>query len=475
MELDAVIVGSGPNGLAAALTLARAGKSVTVFEAEATIGGAARTVETTLPSYKHDLGAAVHPFAVASPAFQEFQLESYGLEWLHHQVVATHPLDHGKGATLYRDMGLTAAGLGPDAVAYRKLLTSLTTDWPKFKNHSLGPLLRMPADLIPTIRSGLLGVLPATTLTTKLFKTAEARALFAGCAAHAYLPVNRFFTSAFGNIFLTLAHTTGWPIAKGGSQSVINALQLALEDHGGKIITNHRIEKLADLPSSKVRILDVTSHAAGKLLEPIHGVSARRVKRLKNVKPGPGAWKIDYALSAPLPFTHEPSRRAGTVHLGGTIEEILHADTAVCAGQMPNQPFVIVSQPTIIDDSRSPPGNHIAWVYGHVPTGWDEDATPLIEAQLERFAPGFKKLVLARNVHTPSDFYNQNANLYGGDITGGSVAGVQLIRRPFLSPDPYKLGPKGHYICSSSTPPGAGVHGMCGWHAATLALREEFR
>jgi phytoene dehydrogenase-like protein len=475
MELDAVVVGSGPNGLAAALTLARAGKSVTVFEAEATIGGAARTEETTLPAYKHDLGAAVLPFAAASPALEEFQLESYGLKWLHHQVVATHPLNDGNGATLYRDLGLTAAGLGRDSASYRKLLNALTTDWPEFKKYSLGPLLRVPSNFFATVRSGVLGILPATTLTNKLFKTPEAQALFAGCAAHAYLPVNRFFTSSFGNIFLTLAHTTGWPIAKGGSQSLVNAMQLALEDHGGQIVTNHRIGQLADLPSSKVKILDVSSAAAGKLIEPLQGGSARRVKRLKNIRPGPGAWKIDYALSSPLPFTHKASRKAGTVHLGGTIQEILHADTAVCAGKMPNSPFVIVSQPTIIDDSRGPSGSHIAWVYGHVPYGWDEDATPIIEAQLERFAPGFKKFVLARNIQTPSDFYNQNSNLYGGDITGGSVAGTQLVRRPFFSPAPYKLGPKGHYICSSSTPPGAGVHGMCGWHAANLALREEFR
>ena len=472
-QLDAVIVGAGPNGLSAALTLARAGCSVLVLEQASTIGGGTRTAELTLPGFRHDVCSAIHPFGAASPAFAEHELERYGLEWIHPEVLASHPLDGGGGGALLADIHATGATLGVDAKAYTKRMSALVGRWPRVAPSVFGPLVRLPPHPLAVARSLLPGTLPATTFAKQWFDGDAAQALFAGAAAHSYRPSTSPFTAGVGTTFLTLAHTTGWPVIKGGSQAIANAYLAAIVEHGGEVVTDTTVSSVADLPSARTVFFDTTANVTADIVG--DELPRLRRRRLDRFRPGPGAWKIDYALSGPIPFDDELSRRAGTVHLGGTMAEIAAAEAAINRGDMPDRPFVLVTQQSLVDPSRAPAGQHTAWVYGHVPHGFQGDATAAVEAQVERFAPGFREQVLAKAVRTPADLEADNPNQRGGDITGGSIGGDQLVRRPFLSANPYSLGRDGWYMCSSSTPPGAGVHGMCGWHAATRALKSDLR
>lgn len=483
------MVGSGPNGLVAAVTLARAGCDVTVVEAANQPGGGLRTEALTEPGFHHDVCSAVHPLAVASPALNGLDLEQYGLEWLHHDVVATHPLDGGDGAVLYRDVGRTALALGTDQGAYLRLLERMVHDWPALRTIALGPLLAAtPAVGLATARAALRTVprwaLRAETAAQYWFKTAPARALLAGCAAHAFLRLDRFGTAGFGALLLTLAHSHGWPIARGGSQSIATALIQALGDAGGRIELGRRVRCLDELCDKAVVLLDLTAHNAATLLCGSRATptsnTGRIARRLSAIQPGGAVWKIDYALNAPLPWTHAPSRQAGTVHLGGTFEEVATAGQATQNGELPAHPFTLVAQPTLIDQTRAPDGKHVAWVYAQVPYGFADatgthepgTATAAIERQLERFAPGFGANVIASSVMGTREVAAHNANYVGGDITGGRLNVAGLLRRPRLGANPYRLGPR-LYLCSASTPPGPGTHAMAGYHAAQAALRAE--
>ncbi len=482
------MVGSGPNGLVAAVTLARAGCQVTVIEAADQLGGGMRTEALTLPGFLHDVCSAVHPLAVASPAIQALNLEQYGLQWLHHEVVATNPLAGGSGATLYRDLNRTANELGVDQDAYLRLLERMLAAWPVLRERVLGPLLAPPSkgsleDLQAVGQAGQTiprWVLPAEFAAQYWFAAAPARALLASCAAHAFLPLHHLGTAGFGALLLVLAHCYGWPIARGGSQAIADALAAALSDAGGKIELGRRVHAIEELPNDAVVLLDLTAHNAAGLLSGTQTTQQHQAtRRLAAVKPGSACWKIDYALDAPLPWTHLPSRKAGTVHLGGTLEEVAATQRDVAAGHLSRHPFTLVAQPTLADPTRAPAGKHVAWVYAHIPHGPEsegfsesESPTEAIERQLERFAPGFRSHVLARSVMDPSQLEAHNANYTSGDITGGKLSLMGLLRRPRLGANPYRLG-RGVYMCSASTPPGPGTHGMAGYHAAQAALRAE--
>ncbi|WP_420624068.1 phytoene desaturase family protein [Candidatus Poriferisodalis sp.] len=483
-SFDAVVVGSGPNGLVAATVLARAGKQVLLAESADRIGGGMRTEELTLPGFRHDVCSAVHPFAATSPAMEALELESFGVSWLHHDVVLSHPLAGGDGAAVFREVGRTAEGLGEDAAAYRRRIGALVHQWQHFADLALSPPSRWPALLLQrapaaawsAIRFAMASAWPAAVLARRWFATPAGRALVAGCAAHSYVPLGNPATAGFGTSLLALAHTVGWPVARTGSSAIADALASALLADGGRIETGFRVRNLSDLPAARAVLLDLTASNAAAVLGSAggqgRGEAGSAASRLRSVRPGGSAHKIDYALSAPLPWAHEPSRRSGTVHVGGTLSDIAAAEKAHGAGHLSGRPFLIVSQPTIVDASRAPPGCHIAWVYGHVPVGYEHDATALVEAQLERFAPGFTECVLARSVRGPAELAADNANYTGGDITGGRLDARGLLLRSATRGHPYRLAP-GLYLCSASTSPGPGTHGMAGWHAAHAALASE--
>jgi phytoene dehydrogenase-like protein len=469
---DAVIVGSGPNGLAAAITLARAGCSVVVYEANATIGGGARSAELTLPGFLHDVCSAVHPLAAGSPFLKTLPLERFGLEWVQPEIPLAHPLDDGSAACLYKDIDLTAAQLHEDSRAYRRLMKPLARHWENLSIEFLQPMLHLPRHPMTLAHFGILALCPATLLTNIMFKHEPARALFAGIAAHSFLPLEAPVSSGFALVLGLAGHAVGWPIPRGGSQRISNALAGYLRELGGKIEMNHRVENLNDLPESRATLLDVSVweflRVAGQQLP----WGYRR--RLESFRHGHGVFKIDYALSEPVPWKSESCRRAGTIHLGGGIDEIAAAEREVARGKTPKGPFVLVAQQSLFDDTRAPRGRHTLWAYCHVPFNRDTDMSERIERQIERFAPGFHECILARHKMSAADLARSNPNLTGGDINGGAADLKQLIARPILSPTPYRTPIKGVYLCSSSTPPGGGVHGMCGYHAARLALREIF-
>lgn len=469
-RLDAIVVGAGPNGLAAAITLARAGWRVRVYEANETPGGGSRSEQLTLPGLVHDVCSAIHPFGASSPFFRALPLEHHGLEWVHPELPLAHPLDDGPPALLHRSLAETARGLDRDARAYARLMRPFTRNWEPLSEGVLAPVLRVPRHPLLMARFGLTSLPSARRLATSRFETPRARALFAGLAAHSTLPLDRLLTSSFGLVLAASAHAVGWPVARGGSGCITDALVSYLRSLGGEVVTSHPVRSLDDLPPARATLLDVTP---GQLLS-IAGdrLSGRYRKSLLGYRYGSGVFKLDYALSGPVPWKSPELARAGTVHLGGTMEEVIESEHLIGQDRHPDRPYVIVAQQSLFDPTRSRSGYEVLWAYCHVPNGSTEDMTGRIEAQLERFAPGFRDLVVQRHVMGPAAFERHNENYIGGDIAGGSHAGMQLFFRPTLRLSPYSTPAEGVYLCSSSTPPGAGVHGMCGYWAARKALAD---
>lgn len=468
--VDAVVVGSGPNGLTAAAVLARAGLAVRVYEAADTIGGGARTAELTEPGFRHDPCSAVHPLGVSSPVFRALELERHGLAWLQPEIAMAHPFPDGTAAVLARPVEETAASLGPDAAGYRRLLGPL--DWSALS----GDLLRTPWGALPAhpvgvARFGLRAAVPAALLD-RLTHGEKAPAMLAGLTAHAMAPLTAPTGTAVALVFAAAAHSTGWPVARGGSQAVVDALAADLAAHGGEVVTGHEVTTLAQLPRARAYLFDTSPAALARIAG--DRLPGRFRDRMARYRFGPGVFKIDYALEEPVPWTAAECRRAGTVHLGARFGEIRAALAAVHAGRVPDPPFLITAQPSLVDPSRAPDGKHTFWVYAHVPHGYDGDLTGAVERRIEAFAPGFRDVVRARRVTRPADLQAGNPNYVGGDIACGSAAGLRLVARPGLQWSPYATPDPAVFLCSSATPPGPGVHGMCGYHAARTALRRRF-
>lgn len=465
---DAVVVGSGPNGLAAAVELARSGLSVTVLEAADTIGGGTRTEELTVPGLRHDVCSAVHPFGVISPFLAGLDLAAYGLNWCAPEVDLAHPLDGGRAGVLVQSLDETARGLGADAKAWRRTFAHLVDGFDDLAIELLQPILHVPHHPIRMARFGLDGLRPATWLTHR-FVTDEAKGLFAGAAAHAIHPLNRPTTSAIGLMLIASGHRVGWSVAEGGSAAVTNALASLLESLGGTITTGVRVERLSDVPPAKVTLFDVGPAAMARIAgDALPGKVRRTYEKYRN---GPGAFKIDLAVRGGIPWTADAARRAGTVHVGGTVDEIARAEHDVHRGKMPERPFVLVAQQYLADPSRSVGDVHPVWAYCHVPMGFTGDATEAILDQIERFAPGTRDTIVEVKSRGPAVIEADNANFVGGDIATGANDPLQVVFRPRFALDPYRTGIPGVYLCSAATPPGGGVHGMCGFHAARSALR----
>jgi phytoene dehydrogenase-like protein len=467
-KFDAVVVGSGPNGLSAAVALALANLSVLVLEANNSIGGATRTAELTLPGFHHDICSAVHPLATASPFLRKLPLQEHGLEWIEPPIEAAHPLDGGDCVSLFRDPEKTAEALGADKNSYLRTVGKFAKDWEKLIPDTLGLPLRLPQHPFLLAQFGPLGLLSASTFARFLFRTQRARALFSGIAAHANAPLNQGGTSAIGLMLTIAGHARGWPIPKGGAQKIADALTGLLRARGGQIRTNFRVNSLKDIPSSRIVLWDLSPCQIAQILAERLSPSAK--SRLERFRYGPGVFKIDWALSGPIPWAARDAALSATVHLGGTLAEIEQAEASPAQGQHAERPYVLLSQPTLFDSSRAPPGKHIAWGYCHVPNGSTVDMTGAVESQIERFAPGFRDLVLHRSVRNTRLMEEGNANLVGGDISGGALSMRQLFFRDGWQLDPYRLPVPAHFICSSSVPPGPGVHGMSGYNAAQSAL-----
>lgn len=467
---DAVVVGAGPNGLAAAITLARAGRSVLVLEAAPTVGGGTRSAELTLPGFTHDICSAVHPLGVGSPFFQSLPLHEHGLAWIHPPAPLAHPFDDGSAAVLQRSIGATGATLAGDAGAYWRLMAPLVRGWEQIASGVMGPL-RLPRHPLALARFGLRAAWPARRLAEIWFRGDHARTLFAGMAAHSILPLERAPSAAAGLVLAALGHRFGWPIPRGGAQTIADALASYLRGLGGTIVTGARVATLAQLPPARTIMFDLTPRQLLQIAGERLPAGYRRA--LGRYRYGPGVFKLDWALDGPIPWCAPACTWAATVHLGGSLAEIAESERAAWAGRHAARPFVLLAQPSLFDHTRAPVGQHTAWAYCHVPHGSAFDMTERIEAQIERFAPGFRARILARSTMGPAAMEAYNANYIGGDINGGVQDLTQLFTRPTVSLTPYRTPVPGMYICSSSTPPGGGVHGLCGYFAAQAALHDD--
>jgi phytoene dehydrogenase-like protein len=468
---DAIVIGSGPNGLAAAIAIARAGRTVLVLEAEPTIGGGVRSAELTLPGFVHDVCSAAHPLAVASPFFRTLPLEAHGLRWIAPPVMLAHPLDDGTATAIVRSVEETATALGADGRAYRRLFGAIVDAWPRLEAAVLGPPLRIPAHPVALARFGLKAIQPAERLARRSFTSDGARALVAGIAAHGMIPLDRRPTAAFALVLGAMAHVAGWVMPKGGAQSLTDALASYFRSLGGEIATGQRVASIDDLPQARAVLCDLSPR-------PLLQIAGHRFpdwyrRQLEAYRYGQGVFKVDWALEAPIPWRAPPCARAGTVHVGGTLDDIARAEADVWRGRAPERPFVLLTQPSLFDPTRAPADRQTAWAYCHVPRGSQEDMLARIEQQIERFAPGFRDRILARSVLRPADIERRNANYVGGDIGVGVSDIPQLVARPTRLT--YSTPVRGLYICSASTSPGVGVHGMCGYHAAHRALTEVLR
>jgi phytoene dehydrogenase-like protein len=469
-EYDAVVVGSGPNGLAAAILLQQNGLSVLIIEGKDKIGGGLRTGELTLPGFLHDVCSAIHPMSAASPFFETLPLHQHGLTYIYPDIAAAHPFDNGSAALLKKSVEETAALLGEDSNAYLNLIKPLVKSWPGIAPDVLGPL-HFPKHPVDMALFGLNALTPATQLARR-FKTENAKGMFAGMAAHSIQPLTNAATSAIALVLMTNGHLKGWPVPKGGSKKIAEALASYFTSIGGKIETNRYISSLDQLPPAHAVLFDVTPKQLLTIAG--HRFSSIYKWQLERYRYGMGVFKIDWALDAPIPFKAEAVKQAGTIHIGGTLEEIVQSEQQTSKGGHPDKPFVLLAQQSIFDPSRAPEGKHTAWAYCHVPNGSCKDMTEAIERQVERFAPGFRERILAKSTFNTRQLENYNPNYVGGDINGGIIDLAQLFTRPALRRSPYRTSAKGIYICSSATPPGGGVHGMCGYHAAKRALKDVF-
>jgi phytoene dehydrogenase-like protein len=465
---EVIVVGSGPNGLAAAVTLARAGLSVEVYEGADTPGGGCRTAELTLPGFRHDVCSAVHPLLISSPFFRDIDLEARGVRLCMPKIPFAHPLEGGRAAAVLPSVAETAATLGRDARTYRRLIGPLVRNVDKILPAALRPIRPLPPPPLAMARFALLGLLPASR-TARRFKTEEGQALIAGAAAHSMLSLSSPLTSSFGLLFIMVAHALGWPVVSGGSERIMAGLCEELESLGGRVHTGRWVKSLNELSDARTVLLDVSPRQFLDLAGDRLGRARRPLERFRY---GPGVCKVDWALSGPVPWEAEVCREAGTVHVCGPLEEVERSESEVSAGRHAERPFCLVAQPGVVDPSRAPEGQQTLWGYCHVPSGSTTDMTEAIEAQIERFAPGFKRLVLARSTMTAMEMEAYNPNYIGGDIHGGLIDLRQTVLRPTARWNPYRTALKGVYLCSASTPPGGGVHGMCGLGAARTALAD---
>ncbi|MCU7550062.1 NAD(P)/FAD-dependent oxidoreductase [Chitinophagaceae bacterium LB-8] len=470
-DYDAVVVGSGPNGLAAAITMQRAGLSVLLVEAKELPGGGMRSAELTLPGFIHDICSAIHPLAALSPFFKTLPLDQHGLQWIYPEIAAAHPFEDGTAAALYQSIRQTAQSLRNDGQAYTKLIMPLVEKWPGIAADLLRPL-HFPKRPVDMAFFGIKGLTSAAYLV-KRFDTKELRGLWAGMAAHSIQPLSNVATSAIGLVLMVVGHLNGWPLPKGGSKEIGNALASYFESIGGKIETNFFVHSLEQLPSAHAVLFDLTPKQMLQIAG--HQFSSFYQWQLKHYRYGMGVFKIDWALDGPIPFTATECRKAGTVHLGNTWEEIAASEQLTWDGKHPDRPFVLLAQQSLFDPSRAPEGKHTAWAYCHVPNGSEINMIDSIERQVERFAPGFRELILGRHTMNTAQMEAYNPNYIGGDINGGVIDVRQLFTRPVLRLSPYTTSAKGIYICSASTPPGGGVHGMCGYYAAKKALKDIFK
>lgn len=466
---DALVIGSGPNGFAAAITLAQKGLSVALYEAGQTVGGGMRSAELTLPGFTHDICSTIHPLACGSPFFRTLPLDKFGLEWIQPSAPLAHPFDDGTAALLERSLDLTAEHLGIDSASYIKLFTPFVSKWGNLENNLLNSL-HFPQHPFLMAKFGFYAMQSAWGLLNRQFQGEKAKGLFAGLAAHSILPLEKMVTAAFGLILGILGHTVGWPVAKGGSQNIANALSAYFVSLGGEIFTDTKVVSIEDLPSSKLILCDIGPYQLLKIANARLPESYK--KRLKEYRYGPGIFKMDWALSQPIPWKSKDCLRAGTVHIGGTAAEIAFSERQIWKNIHPEKPFVLLAQQSLFDPTRAPDGKQTVWGYCHVPHGSNVDMSKQIESQIERFAPGFRDCILARSQRTAVEMEQYNSNYVGGDINGGIQDIFQLFTRPVVRIIPYSTPVKGLYLCSSSTPPGGGVHGMCGYHAAHAALKE---